>query len=177
MFFIGVLGIPFLDVVRVLAAVLILGNVGFTDRPGMEVGVIGENELASVAALLGVPPPALLRGLTSRTHNARGQLVKSVCDANMVLLTHSVQSVAVTSAGRSGTMLKGCLFMQSNMTRDSLAKALYCRTVATIVRRANSLKRLGSTLGTLSSDSNESVHNQAEVTSQHASTIGSSAGR
>lgn len=65
---------------------------------------------------------------------------------------------------------------QSNMTRDSLAKALYCRTVATIVRRANSLKRLGSTLGTLSSDSNESVHNQAEVTSQHASTIGSSAG-
>ncbi|XP_017883806.2 unconventional myosin-IXb isoform X1 [Ceratina calcarata] len=143
----GLLGIPFLDVVRVLAAVLILGNVGFTDRPGMEVGVIGENELASVAALLGVPPPALLRGLTSRTHNARGQLVKSVCDANM-----------------------------SNMTRDSLAKALYCRTVATIVRRANSLKRLGSTLGTLSSDSNESVHNQAEVTSQHASTIGSSAG-
>nr|XP_012154480.1 PREDICTED: unconventional myosin-IXb isoform X6 [Megachile rotundata] len=143
----GVLGIPFLDVVRVLAAVLILGNVGFADRPGVEVGVIGESELSSVAALLGVPPPALLRGLTSRTHNARGQLVKSVCDANM-----------------------------SNMTRDSLAKALYCRTVATIVRRANSLKRLGSTLGTLSSDSNESVHNQAEVTSQHASTIGSSAG-
>ena len=80
----GVLGIPFLDVVRVLAAVLILGNVGFTDGPGVEVGVIGENELGSVAALLGVPPPALLRGLTSRTHNARGQLVKSVCDANMV---------------------------------------------------------------------------------------------
>lgn len=58
------------------------------------------------------------------------------------------------------------------MTRDSLAKALYCRTVATIVRRANSLKRLGSTSGTLSSDSNESVHNQAEVASQHASTVG-----
>lgn len=74
-----------MDVVRVLAAVLILGNVGFTDGPGVEVGVIGENELASVAALLGVPPPALLRGLTSRTHNARGQLVKSVCDANMVI--------------------------------------------------------------------------------------------
>ncbi|KAF3421002.1 hypothetical protein E2986_01085 [Frieseomelitta varia] len=169
-------GIPFLDVVRVLAAVLILGNVGFTDRPGMEVGVIGENELASVAALLGVPPPALLRGLTSRTHNARGQLVKSVCDANMVLLTHSVQSVAVTVVRSKLNHAERCLFMQSNMTRDSLAKALYCRTVATIVRRANSLKRLGSTLGTLSSDSNESVHNQAEVTSQHASTIGSSAG-
>lgn len=62
-------------------------------------------------------------------------------------------------------------FRQSNGTRDSLAKALYCRTVATIVRRANSLKRLGSTLGTLSSDSNESVHHQ-DAASQHASTVG-----
>ncbi|XP_018563554.1 unconventional myosin-IXa isoform X2 [Anoplophora glabripennis] len=141
----GVLGIPFLDVVRVLAAVLLLGNVQFMDGKGLEVDVKGEAELNAVAGLLGVSGAALFRGLTSRTHNARGQLVKSVCDANM-----------------------------SNMTRDCLAKALYCRTVATIVRRANSLKRLGSTLGTLSSDSNESVHNQAEVTSQHASTIGGS---
>lgn len=139
------LGIPFLDVVRVLAAVLLLGNVQFMDGKGLEVDVKGEAELNAVAGLLGVSGAALFRGLTSRTHNARGQLVKSVCDANM-----------------------------SNMTRDCLAKALYCRTVATIVRRANSLKRLGSTLGTLSSDSNESVHNQAEVTSQHASTIGGS---
>lgn len=128
-----------------------------------------DTELNAVANLLGVPPAQLFRGLTIRTHNARGQLIKSKCDANM-----------------------------SNMTRDSLAKALYCRTVATIVRRANSLKRcvhdllkvvkflilivlfkhsrLGSTLGTLSSDSNESVHNQAEVASQHASTIGGNAG-
>ncbi|KAB0798121.1 hypothetical protein PPYR_09114 [Photinus pyralis] len=139
----GVLGIPFLDVVRVLAAVLLLGNVQFIDGNGLEVDVKGETELNAVAGLLGVSGAALFRGLTTRTHNARGQLVKSVCDANM-----------------------------SNMTRDCLAKALYCRTVATIVRRANSLKRLGSTLGTLSSDSNESVHNQAEIASQHASTIG-----
>lgn len=128
---------------RVLGAVLLLGNVQFLDGKGLEVDVNGEAELNSVASLLGVSGAALFRGLTSRTHNARGQLVKSVCDANM-----------------------------SNMTRDCLAKALYCRTVATIVRRANSLKRLGSTLGTLSSDSNESVHNQAETTSQHASTLG-----
>lgn len=107
----------------------------------------GEAELNAIAGLLGVPAAALFRGLTTRTHNARGQLVKSVCDANM-----------------------------SNMTRDSLAKALYCRTVATIVRRANSLKRLGSTLGTLSSDSNESVHNQADMASQHASTVGGNSG-
>ncbi|EDS45532.1 myosin IB heavy chain [Culex quinquefasciatus] len=143
----GILGIPFLDVVRVLAAVLLLGNVQFVDGQGLEVEVTDDTELNAVANLLGVPPAQLFRGLTIRTHNARGQLIKSKCDANM-----------------------------SNMTRDSLAKALYCRTVATIVRRANSLKRLGSTLGTLSSDSNESVHNQAEVASQHASTIGGNAG-
>lgn len=108
----GILGIPFLDVVRVLAAILLLGNVKFIDAQELEVDVDGEKELNSVAALLGVSPSALFQGLTTKTHNARGQLIKSMCDANM-----------------------------SNMTRDSLAKALYCRTVATIVRRANSLKR------------------------------------
>lgn len=63
------------------------------------------------------------------------------------------------------------MYVQSSVARDALAKALYCRTVATIVRRANSLKRLCMS-GTLSSDSNDSVHNQAEVASQHASTVG-----
>lgn len=81
-------------------------------QQGLEVEVTDDTELNAVANLLGVPPAQLFRGLTIRTHNARGQLIKSKCDANM-----------------------------SNMTRDSLAKALYCRTVATIVRRANSLKR------------------------------------
>lgn len=115
----------------------------FTDGKNLEVDIQGETELNAIAGLLGVSGAALFRGLTTRTHNARGQILKSVCDANM-----------------------------SNMTRDCLAKALYCRTVATIVRRANSLKRLGSTLGTLSSDSNDSVHNQAEIASQHTSTMG-----
>lgn len=64
--------------------------------------------------------------------------------------------------------------LQASNTRDGLAKALYCRTVATIVRRANSLKRIGSTCGTMSSDSNESIHNQIETGSHHASTVGSS---
>ncbi|KAK6632528.1 hypothetical protein RUM43_013296 [Polyplax serrata] len=141
----GILGIPFIDVVRVLAAVLLLGNVAFVDGAGMEVEIYGDAELNAVAGLLSVSPQTLFRGLTSRTHNTMGQVVKSFCDANI-----------------------------SNMTRDALAKALYCRTVATIVRRANSLKRLGSTLGTLSSDSNESVHNQGDVASQHASTVGTS---
>lgn len=127
--------------------VQLIPNTFVVSFQGLEVDVKGESELNAVAGLLGVPPSSLFRGLTTRTHNSRGQLVKSVCDANM-----------------------------SNMTRDSLAKALYCRTVATIVRRANSLKRLGSTLGTLSSDSNESVHNQGDMASQHASTIGGNSG-
>ncbi|GFY45184.1 unconventional myosin-Vb [Trichonephila inaurata madagascariensis] len=141
----SVLGIPSMDVVRVLAAILLLGNIQFGDGAGMEVDIKGGNaEMKAVATLLGVSSVALFRGLTTRTHNVRGQLVKSLCDAKL-----------------------------ATTTRDALSKALYCRTVATIVRRANSLKRLGSTSGTLSSDSNESVHNQTENSSQHASTIGS----
>lgn len=92
-----------MDVVRVLAAVLLLGNVQFVDsnknnkshqnhdtttsiKPVIisEVSVIGESELNAVSNLLGVPAQSLFRGITSRTHNARSQLVKSFSDANMV---------------------------------------------------------------------------------------------
>ncbi|XP_037301491.1 LOW QUALITY PROTEIN: unconventional myosin-IXb, partial [Manduca sexta] len=130
-----ILGIPFLDVVRVLAAVLLLGNVQFIENTegGAEPG--GEAELAAAAALLGVAAPALLRGLATRAPPRR----------SLGTGTARGPRAAATPAAASAA-------------RDSLAKALYCRTVATIVRRANSLKRLGSTLGTLSSDSNESVH-------------------
>ncbi|KAL1417428.1 hypothetical protein MTO96_006171 [Rhipicephalus appendiculatus] len=140
----SVLGIPFLDVVRVLAAVLLLGNVQFTDSDHHQLEPKG-GEVKAVASLLGVASGALFQGLTSRTRSVRGQIVKTASDA--------------------GT---------ASQVRDALAKALYCRTVATIVRRANSLKRMGSTSGTLSSDSNESVHNHTDTGSQHASTIGSS---
>jgi len=82
------LGIPFLDVVRVLAAVLLLGNISFVDskngKEEVEVAEGGEKELNAVAGLLGTSPQALFRGLTTRTHNARGQLIKTACDANMV---------------------------------------------------------------------------------------------
>ncbi|VVC87706.1 unnamed protein product, partial [Leptidea sinapis] len=113
----GVLGIPFLDVVRVLAAVLLLGNA----------------ELAAAGALLGVGAAALVRGAGWRVA-PRG--------------ARSPARAPATPAAAA-------------RARDALAKALYCRTVATIVRRANSLKRLGSTLGTLSSDSNESSSAEA----------------
>lgn len=59
-----------MDVVRVLAAVLLLGNVQFIDKPAAggnsgsltEVGVSGESTLNSVASLLGVPSATLFRG-------------------------------------------------------------------------------------------------------------------
>ncbi|XP_064073394.1 unconventional myosin-IXAa isoform X2 [Vanessa tameamea] len=141
----GVLGIPFLDVLRVLAAVLLLGNVHFTDNAEGTAEPNGEAELVAAGSLLGVGAAALMRGLGTRCapRAARGQ-------------ARAPASAAAAAAAR-----------------DALAKALYCRTVATIVRRANSLKRLGSTLGTLSSDSNESVHQDAA--SRRASTAGGGA--
>ncbi|XP_053606932.1 unconventional myosin-IXa isoform X2 [Plodia interpunctella] len=140
----GILGIPFLDVVRVLAAVLLLGNVQFAESAEGGAEPAGEAELAAAAALLGVPAPALLRGLATRAARRTARAPAS--------------APAAAAA------------------RDALAKALYCRTVATIVRRANSLKRLGSTLGTLSSDSNESVHNQ-DAASRRTSSAGGGGGR
>lgn len=134
----GILGIPFMDVLKVFAAILLLGNVTFLEGNGLELDMNGKEELKSVAGLLGVSPGLLLQGITMRTHNVRGHLVKSSSDAHM-----------------------------ANSTRDALAKALYCRTVATIVKRANSLKRPALS-GSMSS--NESVHH--EVASLHASTVG-----
>lgn len=91
--FSGILGIPFIDVVRVLAAVLLLGNVAFVDGAGMEVDIYGDAELNAVAGLLSVSPQTLFRGLTSRTHNTMGQVVKSFCDANIVSFSSFVAPV------------------------------------------------------------------------------------
>ncbi|XP_022108413.1 unconventional myosin-IXb-like isoform X2 [Acanthaster planci] len=108
----AVLGIPFFDVMRILAAVLLLGNVQFVEDGGYELDIKGNNEIKSVAALLGVSGVSLYRGLTTRTHSLKGQVFKTLCDAQM-----------------------------ANQTRDVLAKTLYCRMVLTIVKRLNSLKR------------------------------------
>ncbi|XP_038068155.1 myosin-3-like [Patiria miniata] len=108
----AVLGIPFFDVMRILAAILLLGNVQFVEDGGYELDIKGNNEIKSVAALLGVSGVSLYRGLTTRTHSLNGQVFKSLCDAQT-----------------------------ANQTRDALARALYCRTVLTIVKRLNSLKR------------------------------------
>ena len=85
----GVLGIPFMDVVRVLSAILLLGNVEFAPRLGnhedsFDIDIIGKDELNTVARLLGISTTLLWQGITTRTHSMRGQPVKSMSDANLV---------------------------------------------------------------------------------------------
>ncbi|XP_048575754.1 unconventional myosin-IXb isoform X2 [Nematostella vectensis] len=109
------LTIKFDDVQRILAAILLLGNVQFVEGEGMELDVKGNNEIKAVAALLGVSGVSLYRGLTTKTKTLRGQVLRSLCDPEM-----------------------------ANQNRDSLAQALYLRTVAAIARRINSFKRQSS---------------------------------
>ncbi|XP_015753714.1 PREDICTED: unconventional myosin-X-like, partial [Acropora digitifera] len=95
------LGIPFLDVLRILVAILLLGNVDFVESEGADLEVKGNNGIDSY--------------LHTAAHYLRGQILRSLCDA-----------------------------ATANGNRDALAKALYCRTVAAIVRRVNSYKRTAS---------------------------------
>lgn len=54
-------------------------------------------------------------------------------------------------------ILKSLSFLQANSNRDALAKAMYCRTVAAIVRRVNSYKRPTSMLSVSPHGSYESL--------------------
>ncbi|KPM08181.1 Myosin X-like protein [Sarcoptes scabiei] len=159
----SILGIPFMDVARIFAAILLLGNVKlenqletdfneFKNLDDLTEACLFKNEIHAVASLLGVSSALLLRGLTIRTTcSSNGQTIKSKRDFD------SFQS-----------------------TRDSLAKALYIRTVSTIIRRANSSKRQSSGCATLSSESNENLsQNQFETDSHNAppSSIGSARGK
>lgn len=163
----SVLGIPFMDVVRVLAAVLLLGNIKFdhhhaSNENGNQIEVETKSsfkkEIHAVASLLGVSSACLYKGLTLMTTTAGSKNKLSSSSNQTVKSLRTVES--------------------SEQTRNSLAKALYLRTVATIIRRTNSSKRLGSSCGTVSSTSNESVHNQLETASHKApSSIGSACGK
>ena len=83
----AVLGIPLMDVLRVLSAILLLGNVEFYNNDSFEVDLSnGREEMETVARLLGVSKTLLWQGITTRTHTVRGQPVKSVSDANSVTL-------------------------------------------------------------------------------------------
>ena len=77
---------PIYIIIRVLSAILLLGNVRFTPSVGddFEVEVIGKEELHSAAKLLGVSPTLLIQGLTMRTHSVRGQPINSLTDSHQV---------------------------------------------------------------------------------------------
>lgn len=83
----SVLGIPFMDVVRVLAAVLLLGNIRFDDilTENNHEAKCSKREIPAVASLLGVSSAILCRGLTTvTTSNAKGQFVRSTRSAQSV---------------------------------------------------------------------------------------------
>ena len=95
------LGIPLNDVLRVLVAVMLLGNVSFYESKEQELGVQGSEgegvvskshdqtdvvaELTAVATLLGMRSLVLQRGLSFRTHlSSRGQSTQAPCSAAAV---------------------------------------------------------------------------------------------
>ena len=161
----AVLGIPLMDVLRVLSAILLLGNVEFYNNDSFEVDLShGQEEMETVARLLGVSKTLLWQGITTRTHTVRGQPVKSVSDANSVIFFFFA-----VFENRSKTFT-----LQCNTTRNALAKALYCRTLATIVRRANSMRKFGGSSMSTGSSGSALDH---EVASHHCSTVGTSGSR
>ena len=109
---------------RFQAAILLLGNVEFAPGGGEEsydVEVIGKDELNSVANLLGISTPSLWQGLTTRTHLVRGQLVKSMSDANLVSLTSNVQTLAYTRIFHGGG-----IFVWFSRGKQRLAESGIC---------------------------------------------------
>ena len=79
-----------MDVVRVLAAVLLLGNIQFDESHKESLDLEAQHsfkkEIHAVANLLGVPSSALYKGLTIRTYcgSKSGQIIKSRRTASSV---------------------------------------------------------------------------------------------
>ncbi|EDV28363.1 uncharacterized protein TRIADDRAFT_53951 [Trichoplax adhaerens] len=128
----SLLGIKFTDVVHILAAILLLGNVQFSDPDEKDHKSSGSNgsstEVKSAARNLGVSGISLFRCLTTRTKLIRGQPVRS-------LNTPEVSKAAC----------------------NALAMTLYARMLSAIIRRVNLLLRGHATqtknASSLSSDS------------------------
>ncbi|XP_029650710.2 unconventional myosin-VIIa [Octopus sinensis] len=105
--------VSFTDVTRVLSAVLLIGNITFLSTNSQQLDLKTQNELKSVATLLGISSMVLYQGLTTKTIN--------------------------TPEGLNLTPILTTIKIHEN--RDALAQALYVRTVHMIVRKANSLLR------------------------------------
>ncbi|XP_014787716.1 unconventional myosin-XVI [Octopus bimaculoides] len=105
--------VSFTDVTRVLSAVLLIGNITFLSTNSQQLDLKSQNELKSVATLLGISSMVLYQGLTTKTIN--------------------------TPEGLNLTPIVSTIKIHEN--KDALAQALYVRTVHMIVRKANSLLR------------------------------------
>ena len=87
--------------------VLLLGNIRFSEHRTSDSGCSSSDpEIQSVASLLGIGSDLLFRGLTTRTHSVRGQLVKSMCDANMVshFILNDIVDVNIIKSRKSKKM-------------------------------------------------------------------------
>ena len=70
-----ILGIHCMDVLKVMAAILLLGNVNFHEgNGGLELDMHGKEELNNVASLVGVSPSLLLQGMKSYLFNQDDKL-------------------------------------------------------------------------------------------------------
>ncbi|ELU07103.1 hypothetical protein CAPTEDRAFT_96159 [Capitella teleta] len=142
----GVLGVPLSDILRILSAILLLGNVTFVHGDGLDLVVQGEKELALVGSLLGISVTSLYKGFTQRTKRMGGHVFKACCDQD-----------------------------SANYTKDNLVTALYCRTLLALVKRANSTRslKMASTASTSSGESFISETNVKNLLSAKSSTQGS----
>ena len=105
----GILGISFSDVTRILAAILLLGEIKFiTGSSPASIEVQGRRELEHIAELLGLAPTTLHQGLASRSLQVSGQVFNTTVSPN-----------------------------DANRTKDKLARTLYCRMLKSVIRRAN----------------------------------------
>ena len=105
----NVLGISFSDVTRILAAILLLGEIKFiTGNSPASIEVQGRRELEHIAELLGLAPATLHQGLASRSLQVSGQVFNTTVSPN-----------------------------DANRTKDKLARTLYCRMLKSVIRRAN----------------------------------------
>ena len=100
-------GIHFSDMMRILAAVTLLSNVSFQYGDGSEPDVYQpNNELKSVAALLGISVVTLYRCLTSTSTVSRGERIKNILSPE-----------------------------EANRNKESLCKTLYVRMVKSVIQR------------------------------------------